>query len=99
MSFTVTLLPAAIADLKAIYDYLSDQAGPAIAKRYIADIHVRCASLSEFPRRGTPRGDLGEGLRTIPFRRRVIIAYSVDGEDVFVERILHAKRDLGAAFD
>ena len=55
--------------------------------------------LAEFPRRGSPRDDVREGMRTIPFRRRATITYSVVGEDVIVDGVFYGGQDFSALLD
>jgi toxin ParE1/3/4 len=45
------------------------------------------------PRRGTPREDLGTGIRTLAFRRRATIVYSVEPGEVTILGIFHAGLD------
>ncbi|WP_207093744.1 type II toxin-antitoxin system RelE/ParE family toxin [Novosphingobium sp. PY1] len=62
--------------------------------RFKSRIETRLAALSEFPHRGSPRDDLSAGLRTPAFKRRVLIAYTVNGTVVTLQRIINASRDL-----
>jgi plasmid stabilization system protein ParE len=66
----VSLSPEAEAHLESIYLYIAADASPEIARRYTEAIARKCASLATFPGRGTPRDDLGNGVRTLTFRRR-----------------------------
>jgi toxin ParE1/3/4 len=84
----------ALADLRRIRDWVADNAGVEIAARYLDRIEARLASLADFPLRGTPRDDLGPGLRTISFEGRATIVYRVDAETVTILGIFHAGRPL-----
>lgn len=82
------------AELFALYGYIADEAGDEIAGNYIARIEAACLSLTTFPLRGTRRDDLGSGLRTIGFERRVLIAFRVGKDAVTSVRILYGGRDF-----
>ena len=47
-----------------------------------------CQRLSTFPERGTRRDDLRPGMRTLGYRRRVTIAFTVTDETVAIVAIL-----------
>lgn len=85
--------PRARADLLALYDWIAERADAETAFDYTSRIEARAALLATFPDRGTPRDDLVPGMRTIPYRRRTIIAYRVNGEDVEILRLVHAGQD------
>lgn len=55
-----------------------------IARRYVAAILGQCFALDVFPDRGTPRDDIKPGLRTLVFKRNVMIAYAVEADRVAV---------------
>jgi toxin ParE1/3/4 len=93
MDYEVTFSNDAEADLIALHDFIFDNSGMVRADRYIGRIYDVCHSLAMFPERGQPRGDLSAGLRTIPFERRALIAYKVDGARVVIARIFYAGRD------
>jgi toxin ParE1/3/4 len=88
--------PAARADLFALYDWIADHADPDTAFAYTGRIEAHAVKLAEFPERGTPRDDLVPGMRTIPYRRRTIIAYRVTGGDVEILRLIHAGQNWEA---
>lgn len=79
MSHHVVFAVAAEAQLVTLYRYIAQEAGPDIAERFTGAIVQHCERLEVFPHRGTPRDDIRPGLRTIPFRRRVTIAYHYFG--------------------
>lgn len=97
MSHDVQLLALAIEDLIALHQWVSREADVSTADRYLARIEERIAALADFPDRRSPRDDPVAGLRTLTFERRLLIAYSVDGNTVTVQRIINALRDLGPA--
>lgn len=70
--------------LIAIRDYIAGQVGAETAERVIEKLIDRCLGLSDFPARGTPHERLGEGVRTIPYRRSATIRYVISGQDVVI---------------
>ena len=71
---------AATAELNAIYDYIEDRAGAAIAASFVNKLQDFCFRLEHTPERGTKRDELRAGLRTIGYRRRATILFEVDHE-------------------
>ena len=65
-----------------------------MADGFTDELLERCQSLEAFPERGTPRGEIREGLRTIPFRRTVTIGYVIEGSDVVVVALAYRGQDL-----
>ena len=55
--------------------------------------------LAEFPHRGTPREDLVPGMRTVPYRRRVMVAYQVLENCVEVLRLVQSGQDWEQLFE
>ncbi len=94
MALRIVYRPLARDDLKDIYDALEKAAGPEVAFGVVEAIEKRCETLSTFLERGTPRPEIGPGVRSIPFRRRATIAYRVDAEEISVIGIMYAGRDL-----
>jgi toxin ParE1/3/4 len=92
----LVVTPEAKAQLTNLYEYLAREASLEIATRYIDAIMVRIAGLTDFPHRGTSRGDIRPGLRTVPFRRRLTIAYAVTPRDVRIIGIAGAGQELKA---
>ena len=86
-------------DLNGIYDWIADKEDAETAYSYVSRLVAVCAKLILFPARGTARDDLGEGVRTVPFERRAIVAYRLEGNCVRILRVLHRGRDLSLAFD
>ncbi len=92
----VTFSPASVQDLEEIGDYIYAD-NPAAAVRFIAELRNRCSRLSDAPRSGTARPELWVGLRSVTFRRYVVY-YTVDGDEVRIERIRHGARDSSILF-
>jgi toxin ParE1/3/4 len=88
----------AIADLKRIADWIGERAGEDVAEAYVRRIEARCSQLSRFPRRGRPRDELGEGLRSIAFERRATILYRIEAGEVVLLRVHYAGRDSDREF-
>ena len=83
----------ALEQLEALYDFIADAGSPGNAAGFIEAIVLFCEGLGEFPHRGTLRDDLRPGLRTIGYRKRVVIAYAVLGETVAIVGIFYGGRD------
>ena len=96
MSYRIVLTPEAEAQLDSLHDYIAGETSFEVANRYVDAILKRIAGLSEFPHRGTPRDDIRPGFRTIPFRRRLTIAYRVVADQVRIAGIFYAGQDLEA---
>ena len=96
MTHRVFFSPEAEAQLVGLYRYIAEAAAPEIARVYTEAIVAHCEKLAEFVERGSPRDDLRPGLRTLPFRRRVTIAYAVEPGEVTILGIFYAGQDFEA---
>lgn len=96
MTYAVIFSAAAEADLFAIYDYIAERAGGAIALRFVEAIETYCLGFEHSPERGTRRDDLRPGLRTVGFRRRATILFEVDrnARRVVIHGIYYGGRSL-----
>lgn len=94
MSYRIVLTPEAEAQLDELYEYIAREASLAIATRYIDAVVERIEGLTNFPHRGTPRDDIRAGMRTIPFRRRLTIAYAVVADEVRIVGVVRAGQDF-----
>ncbi|QJU58857.1 type II toxin-antitoxin system RelE/ParE family toxin [Sphingomonas sp. AP4-R1] len=94
MSHRVVFTREARDELNSLHAYIAALADPETASRFVDGIIDHAATLSAFPKRGTPRDDLRVGLRTIPWRRRVTIAFMVEETDVVVIGIFYGGRDF-----
>jgi toxin ParE1/3/4 len=90
----VIVAPEAQAQLVSIYSYIAGEAGPTVAFAFTTAIVDYCESFTTFPNRGTRRDDLRAGMRTIGFRRRVTIAFDVDGETIAIIGVFYGGRDM-----
>ncbi|MDE2596925.1 MAG: type II toxin-antitoxin system RelE/ParE family toxin [Sphingomonadales bacterium] len=73
----------------ALYDWIDARSDARTAYEYTAGIRQFAESLSQFPRRGTPRDDLALDTRTLAYRRKTVIAYRVADDAVFILRLIH----------
>ena len=95
----VKFKPEAIAELRAIFEYVREIAGSVrVAQGFTQRIKARCDRIGDIPLGGRPRDDLAKGLRTVAFERSVIIAYRVTAESVEVTNVFYGWRDYGALF-
>lgn len=85
----IVFSPEAEAQLIALYRYIARNASPMVAQRFTDAIVARCEGLNQMPRQGTPRDDLRPGLRTLSFRRRVVISYAVGETTVTIIGIFY----------
>ena len=93
MTHTVEFLEPAATDLIALYEWIEDAAGSAIADAYLARLKARCLTLADFPNRGTPRDDLRRGIRSLSFEGRMLIFYQVQDQTVSILHILSTARE------
>jgi toxin ParE1/3/4 len=91
--YEVTLRPQAEADLFALYRYIAEEAGHAVASAYVERIEATCIELGTFPKRGTQRDDIRRGLRVMGFERRATIVFQVLKAEVVIVRIFYGGRD------
>jgi toxin ParE1/3/4 len=91
--------PRAEADLDDIWSYVTKESGSMdVATRLVDSITSRFFLLSTFPYAGRARDeDFGIGSRSFAVGEYVIV-YCVEGQDVFILRVVHGRRDLEALF-
>nr|WP_295659716.1 type II toxin-antitoxin system RelE/ParE family toxin [Polymorphobacter sp.] len=82
--------------LDDLYDYIAASASPSIASAYIEAITGHCRQLKIFPFRGTPRSDLRKGARTINYRKRCLIVFTVEEQIVAISAIHYGGQDVAA---
>ncbi len=90
---------AARISLTAIYNGIADSAlDEGIADSFVASLRAQCEKLASLPGAlGRPRPELGESLRSFPFRGYVIVfRYLPDVLDVV--DILNERQDIDAHF-
>ena len=97
MTRSVVYSPRAKQQLTELYLWIAQRSGyPDRAQRYISAILDYCDSLAQFPMIGFARDDLRPGLRTIGFRRRVVIAFAVNEKTVEIHGIFYGGQDYEA---
>jgi toxin ParE1/3/4 len=94
VTHNIDFRPGARADLFDLYQYIEMEAGLDRAGDYIARIENARMRLCDFPSRGTPRNDIGPGVRTIAFERHVLIVFRILDNVVEILRLLYAGRDF-----
>ena len=93
-----TLSSIAESDLTEIWAYFVEQSGSVeIAEEFLGRIQRAIEIICNHPRLGSPRPDLDTGLRSFPVGNYLII-YRITSGDVWVDRVLHGKRDLPTLF-
>jgi toxin ParE1/3/4 len=90
---SVVFTPEAEGQLVELYRYIEANASAEIALPYTSAVVERCESLGTLPQRGTPRDDIRPGLRTTTYKRRTVIAYSVEADQVSVIGVFHGGQD------
>ncbi len=93
MIFRVVFSPESQEQLVALYGYIADAASADIAARYTEAIVGYCESLCTFPHRGTMRDDVRPGLRITNYKKRAVIAFDVDAEQVSILGIFYGGQD------
>jgi len=93
MNYRVVFSPEAEEQLVALYGYIAAAASPNIAARYTEAIVSYCESLRTFPHRGTMRDDVRPGLRVTNYKKRVVIAFDVDAEQVSIIGVFYGGQD------
>lgn len=89
-------LPAAIADLEGIGDYIARD-NPRRAVSFVAELRSQCAKLARTPEAYRLRPELGEGIRSCPYGNYVIF-FTVQADALLIVRILHGAMDIEAQF-
>lgn len=92
----VVFAPEAHSDLIALYDWVSESAGPQVALGYIERIERFCQRLSVGSERGHRRDDIRPGLRILGFERRITIAFLVEDDRVVILRLFSGGRNWEA---
>lgn len=94
MSYRVVFAPEAEDQLVALYRYIAEAASPEVAADYTDRIVDFCESLCTFPERGNLRDDVRPGLRVTHVRKRVVIAFHVDGDLVSILGVFYGGQDF-----
>lgn len=97
MKYSIKYSPRALAQLTALYRYLAKEASPTVAQRFTDAIVVHCEELQTFPLRGNLRDDIRPGLRITNFRKRTVIAFHVEANQVAILGIFYGGQDFESA--
>lgn len=92
--YSVVFAPEALEQLENLYDYVSAAVSAEIAQRYTSAIVTYCEGLHTFPHRGTRRDDVRPGLRIINYKKRAVIAFSIDTELVSILGVFYGGQDF-----
>ncbi|WP_319526681.1 type II toxin-antitoxin system RelE/ParE family toxin [uncultured Desulfosarcina sp.] len=89
--------PLAEFDLEEIGDYIASD-NPRRAVSFVQELRDLCLKMMTSPEAFPLRRDLGENIRMCPFHSYLIF-YTVNAEELRIERILHGARDIPRFFD
>lgn len=95
MRYRVEFRPEARLDLDEIYERIAID-NPTRAHRFVARVYATCLSLSEMPLRGPIRNDIAPGVHILPFERRIVIVYRVEGQSVEIANVFYGGRDYAS---
>lgn len=93
MTHRVVFTPEAAEQLSELYRYIATAASPNVAERYTDAIVSYCESLRTFPLRGTTRDDVRPGLRITNYKKRTVIAFEVDADQVSIIGVFYGGQD------
>jgi len=93
MKYRVVFSPEFEEQIAALYGYIAAAASPDIAARYTEAIVTYCESLEYFPHRCTSRDDVRPGLRITNYKKRAVIAFDVDDEQVSIIGVFYGGQD------
>ena len=93
MTYVVIFSPEAQEQLVSLYRYVAVAASPEIAERYTNSIVAYCESLKDFPLRGTRRDDVRPGIRITNYKKRAVIAFAVEAEQISIIGIYYGGQD------
>lgn len=91
----VSFSPDAEKNLEQIEEYITDNGSAEVAEKVVDEIVDRCGDLSDMPRSGRARGEIGQGVRSATSGAYVIY-YRVHAEKVEILRVWHGSRDYAA---
>lgn len=99
MTYAVIWAPEALEQLIDLTAYITTEATPEVAERYVRSVVLYCNSMNTFPHRGNKRDDLRPGLRITHYRGSTIIVLSVDdvARTVSILGVFHGGQDYEAA--
>jgi toxin ParE1/3/4 len=89
----VVITRSAELDLLEIATWMTRHVGFERAAVFVHELRDRCELFAAHPAAGPSREDIGPGIRLFPFGDYVVL-YRVSTEQVRVERIVRAARDV-----
>ena len=92
--YSVVFAPEAAGQLDSLYAYVAAAASPAVALSYTNAIVSYCEGLNISPHRGTRRDDIRPGLRVTHYRKRAVIAFTVEEALVSIIGIYYGGQDF-----
>ncbi len=98
MPYTVIFTPESEAQLTELYRYIAAASSPEVAARYTDSIVTYCESLQSLPHRGIQRDDIRPGLRITSYRKRVMVAFEVDADQVAILGVFYGGQDYEISF-
>ena len=93
MNYRVVFSPEAEEHLVSLYRYIASAATPDKASRYTEAIVNYCERLRTLPHRGTMRDNVRPGLRITHDKKRAVIAFIVESEQVFILGVFYGGQD------
>ncbi len=96
MTHKVIFDPVALGHLENLYNYIAEHSYTSHAKSFTDSIIEYCESFATLPHRGTRIPHLRPNLRTIGFRRRVTIAFTVTADTVTILGIYYRGQNVKA---
>ena len=101
MPYRIVFTPEAANQIVALYEYIIADGSPLIDERYTSAIVNYCEELNTFPHRGTRRDDIRPGLRITHYKKRAIIAFTIDdiAQRVIIVGVFYGGQDYEAALD
>lgn len=91
---TYRLTPRANRDISEIAEHIAAD-NPSAALKLLVEFESVLDLISEFPKAGALREELGKGIRFVP-KRPYLIFYELAKEGVLVLRILHGAKHLSS---
>jgi toxin ParE1/3/4 len=89
--------PSARRDILEIENYIAERSESS-AETFLDALNEKCQLLADNPAMGRSRLELGKGVRSFPCGNYLVF-YRLVGENIEVLRVLHASRDLLAAWE
>lgn len=92
MKYVIFFTDSAVQDMQDLQDFLSVDAGADVAHRVLHEIMQAVRSLTVFAHRYPCHPELGASRHLMPVRSWCVW-YSIRGDEILIDRVLHQKRD------